>query len=250
MRTLARRYGNGVQLGLHVHREAQLLFASRGIMQVTTPRGRWLVPPQRAVWLPPRLEHAVDVLADIEMRTLYIESDWLAAHPEGPRLRREFVVAVGPLLREVVLALFRDGADALRAGLLAQLALFELVEAEDATTFMPMPTDPRARRVADLVLADPASGRELEDLALTAGASARTITRLFPVETDLTFKAWRQRARVMAAVATLADGRASIKQVSARLGFASVAAFGHAFRQIMGTTPSEFIRRSGLARLL
>lgn len=240
---LARSYPRGVQLGLHAHREAQLLFASHGVMQVTTPKGRWLVPPQRAVWLPPRIEHAVDVLADIEMRTLYVEPDWLARHAEAHRLRREFVIAVGPLLREAILALFRDGTGPGRAELLAELALFELAETKDAATFMPMPTDPRARRVAELVLADPAGRHELDDLAHTAGTSARTITRLFPAETDLTFKAWRQRARVMAAIAALGTGQTSIKQVSARLGFSSVAAFGHAVRQVTGMTPTAFLGR-------
>ena len=228
---------------LHAHREAQLLFASHGVMQVTTPKGRWLVPPQRGVWLPPRIEHAVDVLADIEMRTLYVEPDWLARHAEAHRLRREFVIAVGPLLREAILALFRDGAGPGRAELLAELALFELAETKDAATFMPMPTDPRARRVAELVLADPAGRHELDDLAHTAGTSARTITRLFPAETDLTFKAWRQRARVMAAIAALGTGQTLIKQVSARLGFSSVAAFGHAVRQVTGMTPTAFLGR-------
>lgn len=242
----ARSYERGVHLGLHVHREAQLLFASRGVMQVTTPKGRWLVPPARAVWLPPRLEHAVDVLADIEMRSLYVAPAWLAAHPEAGRLGREFVVAVGPLLREAILALFRDGADPRRTGLLAELALFELAETEDAATFVPMPSDPRARRVAELVLADPAGVAELAGLAQAAGTTPRTVTRLFRAETELTFKQWRQRARVMAAVAALGGGRASVKQVAARLGFSSVAAFGHAVRQVTGTVPSAFLGSAGM----
>lgn len=156
------------------------------------------------------------------------------------RLAREFVVAVGPLLREVVLAMFRDGIAPQRAGLLAQLTLGELVEAEDAATFMPLPGDPRARRVADLILANPAGRRELADLAAAAGASGRTITRLFPAETDLTFKEWRQRARILAAVEALSGGHVPVKEVSVRLGFSSAAAFGHAFRQVIGMTPSAF----------
>src|SRR6202171_6664498 len=75
---VARTYKKGVRLGTHMHREAQLVYAARGTMQVTTPKGRWLVPPDRAVWVPARLEHAIDVLADIEMRTLYFELAWLA----------------------------------------------------------------------------------------------------------------------------------------------------------------------------
>ena len=240
---LARFYERGVQLGLHAHAEAQLLFASRGVMQVTTPKGRWLVPPRRAVWVPPRMEHAVDMLTDLEMRSLYIAPDWLAAHPEAPRLGREFVVAVGTLLRELVLAMFAAHADPRRMDLLGRLALFELAEAEDGATFMPMPSDPRARRVADLVLADPAGVRDLADLAQASGASARTITRLFPDETNLTFKEWRQRARILASVEMLDSGRTSVTAVSARLGFSSAAAFGHAFRQVLGITPGEFMSR-------
>ena len=240
---LARSYERGVHLGLHVHAEAQLLFASRGVMQVTTPKGRWLVPPRRAVWVPPRLEHAVDMLTDLEMRSLYIAPGWLASHPELPRLGREFVVAVGTLLRELVLAMFAAGADPRRVDLLARLALFELAEAEDGATFMPMPSDPRARRVAEQVLAEPTGVRDLGDLARAAGASQRTITRLFPAETDLTFKEWRQRARILASVEMLDGGLASITSVSARLGFSSAAAFGHAFRQVLGITPGEFMSR-------
>lgn len=241
----ARSYPRGTRLGLHVHREAQLLFASSGVMQVTTPKGRWLVPPARAVWLPPGIEHAVDMLADIEMRALLIPADQLAQHPQASRLAAEFVATVGPLLRETILAAFKADSHPRRIALLVELALFELVEDEDAATFMPMPNDARARRVADMILADPANDSELELLAYSAGASARTITRLFPAETNLTFKEWRQRARIMAAVEALGNGQASIKQLALQLGFSSVAAFGHAFRQIMGMTPSELMRRSG-----
>ena len=82
-----------------MHREAQLVYAAKGTMQVTTPKGRWLVPPDRAVWVPARLEHAIDVLADIEMRTLYFDLGWLKRERRGASLRAKFVVRVSPLLR-------------------------------------------------------------------------------------------------------------------------------------------------------
>jgi AraC-like DNA-binding protein len=239
---LARFYERGTHLGLHAHAEAQLLFAARGVMQVTTPKGRWLVPPRRAVWVPPRSEHAVDMLTDLEMRSVYIAPAWLASHPEFGKLGREFVVAVGTLLRELVLAMFVAEVDPRRFDLLARLALFELAEAEDGTTFMPMPSDPRARRVAELVLAEPAGIRDLADLSRAAGASQRTITRLFPAETELTFKEWRQRARILASVEVLDSGHVPVSEVAARLGFSSAAAFGYAFRQVLGITPGEFVR--------
>jgi len=246
---LPRSYKRGTRLGLHTHREAQLLFASEGVMQVTTPRGRWLVPPDRAVWLPPRVEHAVDVLIDIEMRALLVDAQWLAVHPEAARLTDVFVVNVSPLLRQVILACFGPaGPHPRRAGLLLELALFELPAAEDATTFMPLPADARALRVAQRVLADPATALELDQLAAEAGASARTISRLFSAQTKLNFKEWRQRARIMAAAQALAGGRVPVKQVAAQLGFSSTAAFAHAFRQVMGTTPGTLLRTAGSGR--
>src|SRR5689334_22668038 len=85
-------YKKGTRLEPHLHREAQLVYAARGTMQVTTPKGRWLVPPDRAVWVPARFEHAIDVLADIEMRTLYFELSWLKRASAGKNLKSEFVV--------------------------------------------------------------------------------------------------------------------------------------------------------------
>src|SRR5205823_10266463 len=105
---VARNYGKGVRLDTHMHREAQLVYAARGTMQVTTPKGRWLVPPDRAVWVPARLGHAIDVLADIELRTLYFDLAWLKREGHGKRLAKEFVVRVSPLLHQTILALF-DG---------------------------------------------------------------------------------------------------------------------------------------------
>src|SRR4051812_1047308 len=74
---LATHYPRGTRLDTHAHREAQLVYAAAGTMQVTTPNGRWLVPPDRAVWVPAQLPHAIDVLADIEMRSLYFNTERL-----------------------------------------------------------------------------------------------------------------------------------------------------------------------------
>src|SRR6266536_4203666 len=120
---VARHYRKGVRLDTHMHREAQLVYAARGTMQVTTPKGRWLVPPDRAVWVPALFEHAIDVLADIEMRTLYFELDWLQREARSHSLDTEFVVRVSPLLHQTILALFDDRGDRERTELLLRLAM-------------------------------------------------------------------------------------------------------------------------------
>jgi AraC-like DNA-binding protein len=238
---VARHYERGVRLDTHMHREAQLVYAAKGTMQVTTPKGRWLVPPDRAVWVPARLGHSIDMLADIDMRTLYFDLPWLAQEERSASLDAEFVVRVSRLLHEAILALFDGRNDPERTGLLVRLALLELHHAEDSTTFIPLPHEPRCRRAADIVLGDPTGSHEIETLARAVGTSARTLSRLFSSETQLSFKSWCQRARIAAAIEKLSmETNVSVKQLASDLGYASVPAFSHAFRQVTGKTPTEF----------
>src|SRR5260370_2067454 len=136
---VARHYRKGVRLDTHMHREAQLVYAAKGTMQVTTPKGRWLVPPDRAVWVPARLEHSIYLLADIEMRTLYFDLAWLAREERSESLDCEFVVRVSRLLHESILALFDGHVKPARHGPLGRLAVLELHQAEDSATFIPLP---------------------------------------------------------------------------------------------------------------
>ncbi len=238
---IANHYSKGVRLDTHMHREAQLVYAARGTMQVTTPKGRWLVPPDRAVWVPARSEHAIDVLADIEMRTLYFDLAWLAREDRSASLDAEFVVRVSPLLHQAILALFDGRNDPDRTALLIKLVMLELHQAEDSATFIPLPREPRCRRAADIVLGDPTGSHEIDTLAREVGTSSRTLSRLFASETQLSFKSWCQRARIAAAIEKLSvDANLSVKQLAADLGYASVPAFSHAFRQVTGKTPTEF----------
>lgn len=238
---VARHYKKGVRLHTHMHREAQLVYAARGTMQVTTPKGRWLVPPDRAVWVPALSEHAIDVLADIQMRTLYFDQAWLERERRSDSLAAEFVVRVSPLLHQAILALFDAGNSRERNELLVKLVMLELHQAEDSTTFIPLPHEPRCRRAADIVLGDPTGTHEIETLAREVGTSARTLSRLFSSETQLSFKSWCQRARIAAAIEKLStDANVSVKQLASDLGYASVPAFSHAFRQVTGKTPTEF----------
>jgi AraC-like DNA-binding protein len=238
---VSRHYKKGVRLDTHMHREAQLVYAARGTMQVTTPKGRWLVPPDRAVWVPARLEHSIDVLADIDMRTLYFDLAWLKREARSDSLDAEFVVRVSKLLHQAILALFDGRNDPARTELLIRLAMLELHHAEDSATFVPLPQEPRCRRAAEIVLSDPTRQHDTETLAREVGTSARTLSRLFSSETQLSFKSWCQRARIAAAIEKLStEANVPVKQLAADMGYASIPAFSHAFRQVTGKSPTEF----------
>src|SRR5579883_2896496 len=95
---MAKDFPDGSRVAPHRHRRAQLVFAARGVMVVWTPQGTWVVPPNRAVWMPAETEHSIRSRGNVEMRTLYIRADVAAALP-----RACCVVAVSPLLRELIL---------------------------------------------------------------------------------------------------------------------------------------------------
>ena len=104
-----------------------------------------------------------------------------------------------------------------------------------------MPRDARAVRVATQIRDAPDARHTLGDVAHDAGASARTIERIFRHETGLSFGTWRQRARLARALQLLADD-ATVTQAAMAVGYDSVSAFVAAFRRSVGTTPGKYFR--------
>ena len=236
----------GRGLPMHAHGEAQLTFAASGMVQVHTGEGRWLVPPQLAVWIPAGVPHRVEVLTAAELWMVHWQpsatSEW--APPTLPG--RAFALRVTSLLRSLLDTAFAVDTGPEKAELVVRLMLHELTETADAPTFLPLPTSPVGRRVADLAFGDHRNTLDVSELASRAATSVRTVSRMFPAETGLTFKAWRQRARIVHAMDRLARGNA-IARVSAESGFASTAAFSAAFRQVTAMTPTTFLGRPDTA---
>jgi AraC-like DNA-binding protein len=239
-RTIRGTNRRGATVDWHAHDEAQLIFAASGTMQVTTKAGRWLVPPQLAVWAPAGVHHRIDILSDTDLWMIYWHEAAAFAWAPAASLDRAFALRVTKLLRELIFAAFDADATPEKAALVVRLILHELTETPDAPTFLPLPASVIGRRVADLAFADPRMHFDIDELASRAATSVRNISRLFPLETGLTFKAWRQRARIVLAIDRLSAGSA-ISQVAAHVGFASAAAFCYAFRQVTRMTPTEFL---------
>ena len=230
----------------HAHDQAQLTFAASGMVQVHTDAGRWLVPPQLGVWIPAGVDHRVEVLADADLWMVHwtpeVAQAWAAPAP----LDRVFAMRVTTLMRALLQAAFDTATTPDKTELLVRLMLHELSETADAPTFLPLPSSAVGRRVADVAAADHRNGLAVDDIASRAATSVRTISRVFLAETGLTFKVWRQRARIVQAMHRLAAGK-SIARVASELGFSSTASFSAAFRQVTALTPTSFLGRHGQA---
>ncbi len=235
---LANDYPKGHRIPPHHHRRAQLIYARTGVMTVTTSLGAWVVPPQRAVWVPAHTEHEIRCATLLSLRSLYITAAAALKLPASC-----CVVHVSPLLRELILAAVEAPGTQNRRTRLAALILSELAEAAVAPLHLPEANDARVTRITAALRADPGDQRTLGAWGKQVGASTRTLSRLFRAETGMTFRQWQRQARLQAALVKLAQ-REPVTTVALDLGSDSPSAFIHAFRRALGTTPRAYFGRA------
>ncbi|SDD29282.1 AraC family transcriptional regulator [Paraburkholderia lycopersici] len=235
-RSLARYYPRGLQIEPHSHTWAQVLYAVSGVMWVEVGREALVVPPQRAVWLPPGTQHAIHMLSAVEMRNLYL-------HERDSRHLSERceVFEINGLLRELITSLAERARDD-DAWLAAAygLATIELARAPRSTLRIPLPgaSDRRLALLCRTVIDNPSADIGFEQHAATVGASVRTLARLFTRELGMGFAQWRRQVQLAVAVSRLAQGQ-PVSAVARALGYLP-SSFSDMFRRELGTPPSEF----------
>jgi AraC-like DNA-binding protein len=221
----------------HSHVEDQLLFASEGVMSVETKEGIWVVPPLRAVWIPALTSHSVVMSGRVSMRTLYFSPGLCRSLP-----RRCLVINIFPLLRELILhacKFTRLHKRVARERRVIEFILDQLNVVESIPIQLPYPRDPRASKLADKLRSNPSEQRSLKALSAECGASTRTMQRLFAEESGLSFSRWRQRARLLHAVQSLATGQ-PVTNAALEAGY-TTSAFISMFRKHLGTTPARYL---------
>ncbi|HEY0187878.1 MAG TPA: helix-turn-helix transcriptional regulator [Cellulomonas sp.] len=226
---------HGFQLDTHVHAEGLLVYAVSGIATMVTQQGTWIAPASRITWTPPGFEHAYRFYGETEVRVLSLPLGDSAALPARPG-----VFVVTPLLREALLALIDrattrpDARERLRA-----VVIDELVEAVDRSIHLPEPRDDRLLAVTEALRADPARPVTLTELGRAAGASERTLSRLFHHELGMGFRQWRTLLRIHHALLHLGDGM-SVTDTAITCGWANPTSFIDAFYAVVGQTPGRY----------
>jgi AraC-like DNA-binding protein len=236
---IARNLDSARHLRSHRHSYAQLTLALDGVVRVDAAGSSWIVPPQRAVWIAANIEHAVTVVETARLRPVFVAASRDPFPGETCK-----VLEVSPLLRELVAALEQldPTAPSGRSRLVSELILDELPRLATLPMRVPMPADKRLKALCDALLADPANTQTLGDWARQAGASERTLARLFEKELGMSFGQWRQQARLAHAAPLIARGL-PLAQVAEQLGYASQSAFTAMFRKTFGSPPSAFFAR-------
>jgi AraC-like DNA-binding protein len=216
----------------HFHDRAQLIYPGRGVLQVFTREGSWIVPPLRGVWIPAGVAHSHRARGRTDLLSVGFAASVDPFGDGGP-----VVVDVSPLLREVVLELTGAGALPPATGrLLRQVALDQLRRVTILPLALPHPRDDRLVRIVDQLSSDPSDRRTLAQLGRDVGASERTLSRLFRRETGMSFPQWRGQLRLQHSQLLLASGE-SVTATAHACGYRSTSAFIEAFRAAFGSTP-------------
>jgi AraC-like DNA-binding protein len=239
VRSMASKCSSGHVIPPHAHDWRQLVYATSGAMTVSSGRWVWMIPPGNALLVPAGRVHSIHMWGEVAVRTLYFPAA-LDARPLAFEECR--VLAVTPLLREVILRVIEIGALDSRTPnhqhLLA--ALLDEMEAAPVTpATLPLPEDWRAAAVARQVLAEPSGDHRLQDLSRRHAVGRRTLERIFRDETGMSFGLWKQKARLSDAVRLLAKGK-SVTDTALDTGYASVSAFIAAFKRTFGCTPGRW----------
>ncbi|MGO9450786.1 MAG: AraC family transcriptional regulator [Candidatus Binataceae bacterium] len=228
----------GLESEPHAHRESQLVYLVRGELICEASSALWIVPPQSALWIPASVTHRIRARAPLEGYGLFVEPG------AAPNLPPDCCAAsVTPLFRELLLRLATrpalyglEGPDAR----LVSVLLDELATVSIEKHRLPMPIDPRLRRLVDAMTADPANGATTKTWAKRIGVGARTLNRLLVEETGLSFGRWRQQLHIILAIQKLSRG-AAVQSVALDLGYESASGFVTMFRKALGTSPARYM---------
>ena len=243
---MARDLPSDYEITWHSHPRYQLVYGAQGVMTVDT-RGdahgeTWVVPPQRAVWLPPGIEHRILTSSQVKFRTLYVAPE--AAHAMPQRCE---AFAITPLLRELILRATElpvEYDETGTGGRVMQLILDELASLVRLPYNLPMPESKVLSSICRALVDAPNDRVTIEELGSRHGTTTRTLARRFRRETGMSFSEWRRRARLLRALAWIAEGR-PILAVALDLGYDSPSAFSAMFKREFGLPPSQYRASAG-----
>jgi AraC-like DNA-binding protein len=236
MRGLATEYARGAWIKPHTHVAHQIVHARAGIMRVHSTGGTWVVPPGRALWMPANTEHSILCISAVSMRTVYLQGE------HGAFSANCAVWNVSALMREIIVQVAGCNCRGQETHLLA-LLVSEIDSINTVPLHLPEPADASLKIVTDALLAHPDDTRPLEEWAVQLGVAPRTLIRRFQKQTGLTFRQWRQQARLLTALEHLAAGQA-VTAVALEVGYESPSAFVAMFRETFGVTPGKYFART------
>jgi AraC-like DNA-binding protein len=220
----------------------KLVFVAAGQIDVEGEHGGWLVPSNHMIFIPS--DRAFNLRASQGTRLLVVHMEaadctwprpgcWVNAADETARV----------LLRYPLRWADADEQDARAARLFLKTLATVCVDWFDnpRTLHIPAAVTPPMQQVFRYLETHLAAA-DLAGASRHSGLSARTLQRLCEQEIAMSWRELVREARMMRAVELLLQGRHSISEIAAEVGFRNPGAFATAFTACRGTSPSGFAR--------
>ncbi len=238
-------YDGGQRLvtGWHFHDVHEIEYACRGVVEVKTQAGHYLLPPHQAAWIPAGLQHQTTLNAGVQTLAVLFEPELVPV--AGDRVR---IIAVSALLREMMLYSGRWPISRTESGVEAdsffQALGYVVAEAleDERPLNLPVSADPVVTAATDYTRAH-LDHVTVSDVTRAVGVSERTLRRLFSSHMGMSWRSYLLRARVLRSMAMLAQPDHSVLEISIAVGFDDVGAFARSFARHCGETPSAYKRR-------
>ncbi len=231
----------GITYDLHYHAKDQLAWMGTGAMALSVAGSTWHLRREHFAWIPAGMLHRMTILEPGELINVYADP---RLRPTGPRWTRPGAFGMDAPAPALLWHLTGEPRSAVRRDLCHRLLVDLLQSAPARHDMVALPTDDRARAVANALLADPADPRELAEFARELRVSEKTLSRAFVAQTGSTFRQWRMIIRLNTAAALLAGGR-TVADAAGEVGYTSTGSFISAFTARFGQTPGRYAR-SGL----
>ncbi|WP_410210269.1 AraC family transcriptional regulator [Aquirhabdus sp.] len=239
------------QVDLHQHERGQLIYATSGIMELSTKDELWLIPPRFGVWIPAYTPHKMTTKTNVDLNTLFVDTQhWNKAFPTEP-----CGVEVSSLLHELLIRAASFPIEYSPQSVewkTIDLLVEELQWTKGISLLTPAPSmDKRLQDLCHILIINPSDNHSLEEWSSQVGATTRTLSRLFKQELNTTFSLWRQQLRIVHAIPSLMAGK-PMSEIAHQLGYSSQSTFTVMFKKIMGKTPTDYIawanRQSAVAQ--
>jgi len=222
----------------HQHQKAQLLFTIRGIINCEIHDAVWIVPPQCAVWIPGGLPHTVFGSGEVECISLFIEPPVASNLPN-----KCCTITVSGFFRHLLVRANElpelydiDGPD----GRIVSVIFDELAAAPVEDFRLPIPDDPRLKKLTDLLIAAPADHASVAEWASRIAVSERSLNRMLAEQLGMSFGRWRRQLHVVLALRHLSAGQ-TVQAVAMDLGYESASSFVTMFRKMVGKPPGRYL---------
>lgn len=223
----------------HAHEWHQVVYATSGVLTVTTERHSYVISPEQAVWLPAGLRHRVGSLLGADFRSLWIATE------TGVNLAPA-VFAVSPLLKSLIIeaaAIQGSAEDVDYFGRIIRLIIDQLKRARTIPNALPWPHSEPLVTLCAALYEDPADPRPTDHWAKELGMSERTLARRFEAELGTSLRSWRRQLRLLKAIELMGGGM-GVTATAMELGYSSTSAFVFAFRSETGVSPQAYMRSS------